>query len=239
MGIRPRVLESSFGELAFLGANHLGVIASALVTRDLGRSNQVEHALLVIDRRRPGAHLRLPAELLGPGRALRDLLAMPMPSGGVHVLLTAIEHSGRVEIYELRLTPEAAAELDARFTSASPAESEPTVLTVWPEQVVVRELIELEDLRGWALAPQGDALALVVADPDGFDSEIARLPLAGGELELLTANPIRDYQPRFSADGGAIVFASAIRLRISELSYTVPRIARLDRARVRSPDTRD
>ncbi len=231
--------DVQFGDLAFLDGQRVALLSRTMLPDDadeLARAH-VQHALHVVDRRRPGAHLRIPADFIAPGRSLREVLAMPTKpsSWQLHVLLTAPDRTGSVAVIELRLTAEAAAELDEQLASAGlevgEADEGPILLTLTPEQVVVREVFEHDDLRGWALAPRGDALALVVGDPQSIDTEVARLDLASARLDLLTDNPVRDYLPRFTADGQGIVFASVMRLPISELGFSVPRLARVDAPR--------
>lgn len=57
----------------------------------------------------------------------------------------------------------------------------------------------------------------------GDDSEIARVTIDGGALELLTRNTLRDRSPRFTADGAWVLFETRLELPRSSWRVTVPR----------------
>ncbi|MFV8748942.1 hypothetical protein ACNOYE_00165 [Nannocystaceae bacterium ST9] len=204
----------------------------ALLSRTLAASTDTPavpaDALHVVDRRRPGAHLRIPAEFIGEGVQLRELAWLPRPSASawnLGVLVTAIEGAGEVRVLELALTDEAAARLDLALAVVEPEAVEPgpdalpgpALETIAPEELLVRSLVERDDLLGVAVDPRGRWLALVVG------SELA---LYDRELEttrMLTDNGLRDYLPRFTDDGRALVFSSLMRVWISGRTFTVPR----------------
>lgn len=78
-------------------------------------------------------------------------------------------------------------------------------------------------------SPDGTAIAFTLRDRalddpgKGDDSEIARVAIADGSLELLTRNTLGDRSPRFTADGAWVLFETRLELPKSSWRVTVPR----------------
>jgi hypothetical protein len=78
-------------------------------------------------------------------------------------------------------------------------------------------------------SPDGTSIAFTLRDRalddpgKGDDSEIARVTIDGGALELLTRNTLRDRSPRFTADGAWVLFETRLELPRSSWRVTVPR----------------
>ncbi|MGH1340026.1 MAG: TolB family protein [Nannocystales bacterium] len=78
-------------------------------------------------------------------------------------------------------------------------------------------------------SPDGSSVAFTILDRalddpgQGRDSEIALIGAAGGDLELLTKNGVRDRSPRFTADGGTVLFQTRVEMPRSSWRVEVPR----------------
>jgi Tol biopolymer transport system component len=51
--------------------------------------------------------------------------------------------------------------------------------------------------------------------------------LETGEQRQLTDNQVRDYLPRFAADGSYLSFVSLLQVHISATPFSVPRLLKL------------
>lgn len=78
-------------------------------------------------------------------------------------------------------------------------------------------------------SPDGTAIAFTMRDRTlddpgkGDDTEIARVSVEDGSLELLTRNTLRDHSPHFTADGAWVLFDTRLELPRSSWRMTVPR----------------
>src|SRR6266568_9438979 len=74
------------------------------------------------------------------------------------------------------------------------------------------DLLRTQRLSDPQVSPDGKSVAYVVTKADKAenrtDSDIWRVPLAGGEARQLTSSPKQDRHPRWSPDGKWIVFES-------------------------------
>lgn len=229
-----RLLELDDFELrlpTFLDDHRLACLSTA-VDPDAALPGFGADYLHVVDRRRPGTHLRIPAEFLGVGWRLRDLAWQPRPQEAgpwnLHLLLVADDDEGRSHLLELALVPEVAAAIDRDLGGGEPVPGEAAsgLLTVAPDQLVVHDLLGEASVLDLAVDPTGRNLALVVRDPIGGDSEVALFDRASGSLRTLTHNDLRDYLPRFTSEG-QLVFSSLMTVSISSRTFTVPRAVSL------------
>lgn len=213
----------------FLDARRLALLGSPAAPDD----DALDDYLYVVDTRTPGTFLRIPADFLHEGWQLRDLAWLPSASGPWNLALVvhARDPLGRSHLVELSLVPDVAAELDLALAgqppTSSPPASEPTtsapgLLTISPEQLVVRELLaEPTTMLDFAVAPDGHELALVLVN--GKDSELALLDRASGGLRWVTDNQVKDYLPRYTS-AGQLLFSSLVQVTISRHAFTVPRL---------------
>ena len=76
----------------------------------------------------------------------------------------------------------------------------------------VDDLFAIRDVGGPQISPDGGSVVFTVRslDPmkDKVDTDIYRVPMAGGEAVRLTTSPKPDTRPRFSPDGRQIAFLS-------------------------------
>jgi Tol biopolymer transport system component len=76
----------------------------------------------------------------------------------------------------------------------------------------VDDLFALRDVAGPQISPDGSSVVFTVRslDPvkDKSDTDIYRIPMAGGEAVRLTTSPKPETRPRFSPDGKQIAFLS-------------------------------
>jgi hypothetical protein len=234
------LLELSEVELrmpTFLDAHRIALLSRSAADAEAAVPAEPIDALHVVDRRRPASHLRIPAEFIGADLRLRDLAWLPPgdPASpwNLHVLVTTVDPSGSVRVVELALTDEVAAMLDERLASPAPAPEAdappgPELQTITPGDLIVRDVLERDDLVNFAVAPSGRWLALVVGDPRGTDSELALLDRTTGAVQTLTTNDLRDYLPRFTDDGRQLLFSSLMQVWISGRTFTVPRVLALE-----------
>lgn len=212
----------------FLDAQRLALLGSPAAPDD----DELDDYLYVVDTRTPGTFLRIPADFLSEGWQLRDLAWLPSASTAWNLALVvhAQDPLGRSHLAELALVPDAAAALDlalagqppASAPSSEPTSGEPGLLTISPEQLVVRELLaEPTNVQDFAVAPDGHELALVLVSGKG--SELALLDRASGGLRWVTDNRVKDYLPRYTSEG-QLVFSSLVQVTISRHAFTVPRM---------------
>lgn len=217
----------------FLDGQRIACLGSPSPTLDDERER--DEFLYVVDVRTPGTWLRIPADFLGDAWVPRDLAWLPSEHANWNLDLVVHAHDarGRTHLVEVALVPERALELDLALAgqptplllpdAALPEAS--GLLTVAPDQLVVRELLAQPDtfVHDFAVAASGRELALVLSDPRDKDDELALLDRASGSLRMLTDNDIRDYLPRFTSEG-QLLFSSLVQVSISRRTFTVPRV---------------
>lgn len=231
--------QVDLGLVRFVDGHRLAVLSSAHLDEDeqparlVDAKRRAEHALHLVDRRRPGAHLRIPTEFFAPDRRLREFEVLDAggPDRGPAFLISALNPDDEVELIELRVAAEAFADLDARLAAAREEDEgegadERELLTLTPEDLEVRVLLTRSSLFELVLSPDKSRLAFGFIDGPA-PSELAVVELDGGEPRVLTDNEVRDYLPRFTADGRRLAFASLTRVWISQVPFSVPRIAEI------------
>jgi hypothetical protein len=109
-----------------------------------------------------------------------------------------------------------------------PREGMPTPVPLDPNVLTTTTLTHEGVARG--LAVSGDGTRVVFALSDGGldernpgDSEIAVVGVEGGGMRLLTRNALRDYEPRFTADGTHVVFKTRVEIPKTQWRITAPR----------------
>lgn len=216
-----RVPDATFGALAFIDDRHLAMLSRApLPAAEQTTKRRADHALHVLDRRRPGAHLRIPAEFFAGDRSLRELAVVGPAVENEHgprLALTLVENG--VDTQLVVLTIGAAAW--QRFVEG---EGDPAVLlfTLTPDELELQEVGRAPAIAALAVGP-GAIVHAVAAG--GIPAEIAVHPLDGGPEQRLTHNELVDTLPRFTADGRAVVFVTGVRSSLSSAPFSVPRIA--------------
>lgn len=209
--------------------NHRVAMLSRTIAPDATIPPIPVDALHFVDRRRAASHLRIPAAFIGEGVRLRELAWLPPrdPTSvwNLNVVVTALGEDGEVRVLALALSDEVAAALDAGMALPGPE-----LETIAPGDLIVRTLVERDDLLGLAVDPGGRWLALVVSNPTRTSSELALFDRRDATLELLTHNDLRDYLPRFTDDGRQLLISSLMKVWISGRTFTVPRVIALPSA---------
>lgn len=224
------VPDATLAGLAFIDDRHLVVLArTPLAPDEQTKTRRADHALHVLDRRRPDAHLRIPAEFVAGDRSLRELAVVEPAVEGEHgprLALTLVDNGVDTELIVLTI----AAAAWQRFVEGEGEgeddehESDPGALlfTLTPEELELREVGRAPAIAALAVGPGVLAHALAQG---GVGAEIVVHPLDGGPERRLTHNDLIDTLPRFTADGRAVVFVTAVRSSLSSAPFSVPRIA--------------
>lgn len=206
-----RLPAGMFETVAFIDDLHL--VALSTGRHDL--------ALHLLDRRRPGVHLRIPGEFFAGERSVREL-AVVSPAGEQHgpsLALTIVDNG--VDTQLATLTIDIAAW--QRFVDGEPEPVE--LFTLTPEELDLRELARAPAIA--ALTIGGNSIAYALADGAG-PAEIVLRPLDGGPERQLTHNELVDTLPHITADARAVVFVTGVRSSLSTTPFSVPRIAWLE-----------
>jgi hypothetical protein len=227
------VLDATLAGLAFIDDRHLVVLArTALAPDEQTTTRRADHALHVLDRHRPDANLRIPSEFFAEDRSLRELAVVEAAVEGEHgprLALTLVDNG--VDTQLVVLTIGAAAwqrfvegEGEGEDDEHGEHESDPGALlfTLTPEELELREVGSAPAIAALAVGPGVLAHALAQG---GVGAEIVVHPLDGGPERRLTHNELVDTLPRFTADGRAVVFVTAVRSSLSSAPFSVPRIA--------------
>jgi hypothetical protein len=226
-----RVPDATFGGLAFIDDRHLAVLAwTPLAPEEQTTTRRAEHALHLLDGRRPDAHLRIPAEFFAGGRSLRELAVVEPAVEGEHgprLALTLVDNGVDTELVVLTIGA-AAWQRFVEGEGEGEDESDPAALlfTLTPDELELREVGRAPAIAALAVGPGVLAHALAQG---GVGAEIVVHPLDGGPERRLTHNDLVDTLPRFTADGRAVVFVTAVRSSLSSAPFSVPRIAWLPR----------
>lgn len=223
-----RVPSATLTGLAFIDDQHLAVLARVpLPIDEQTTTRRAEHALHVLDRRRPGAHLRIPAEFFAGDRIVRELAVVGPAVEGQHgprFALTLVENG--VDTQLVVLTIGAAAW--QRFVAGElEGDADPLALlfTLTPEDLELHEVGRAPAIAALAVGPGAIVHALARG---GAPAEIIVHRLDGGPEQRLTHNELVDTLPRFTADGRAVVFVTGVRSSLSSAPFSVPRIAWLE-----------
>ncbi|EDM79689.1 hypothetical protein PPSIR1_16545 [Plesiocystis pacifica SIR-1] len=208
------------------------------------------HAVEFVDRRRPGAHLRVPTQFFAEGRQLLDLAVVEgVDADGAfapRVILVARSPQETIEIIELRLLAKGAARAARELATPPRGKGKgkgngkgrgaakagaPLLITLTPKDLEARVLARPIEPRGLALSPAqaGPRMLAFAHRVDTHRREIGLVQLdatgdAGPETSSLTHNEFVDYHPRFLADGRALSFASSVRVWVSQEAFSTARI---------------
>jgi hypothetical protein len=214
-----RVPDAQLTGLAFIDDVHLVALARVpLPPEEQTTTRRAEHALHLLDRRRPGAHLRIPAEFFADERIVREL-AVVEPAvereHGPRLALTLVDNGVDTELVVLTI----AADAWQRFVDGEAAD---VLFTVTPEELELRSLGRAPAIAALSVGPGAIVYALAQG---GVPAEIAVRSLEGGSERRLTNNELVDTLPRLTADGRAVVFVTGVRSSLSDAPFSVPRIA--------------
>jgi hypothetical protein len=180
-------------------------------------TRRAEHALHLLDRRRPGAHLRVPAEFFASDRSLRELAVVEPAALGEHgprLALTLVENGVDTQLVVLTI----GAVAWQRFIEDQSA----LLVTLTPEELELQEVGRAPAIAALAVGPGAIAYALAQG---GVPAEIVVHAQGGGPERRLTDNELVDTLPRFTADMRAVVFVTGVRSSLSSAPFSVPRIA--------------
>jgi hypothetical protein len=218
-----RLPDATLSGLAFIDDLHLAVLARVpLPVEEQTTGRRADHALHLLDRRRPGAHLRVPADFFAGDRNLRELAVVEPAVEGEHgprLALTLVDNG--VDTQLIVLTIGAAAW--QRFVAGEGQGDLPELLfTLTPEDLELQDVGRAPAIAALAVGPNAIVYALAQG---GVPAEIAVHPLDGGPERRLTHNDLVDTLPRFTADGRAVVFVTAVRSSLTSGVFSVPRIA--------------
>ncbi|PRQ02130.1 hypothetical protein ENSA5_25890 [Enhygromyxa salina] len=227
-----RLPEAEVGALVFIDDVQLALLSrTPLPPEQQTTTARAEHAIHVLDRRRPGAHLRIPTDFFAQGRALHEL-ALVSPAviatedpqvGELHGPRFAVRAAG-VSGSELILV-ELGAQAWQTFEDAMVADGEGGLHTLTPDDLEAR-VVDTAGRSVEALTVSTRAGALAYAAVDGaLPSELAVNALDGGPARYLSNNEVIDTLPRFTADGRYLVYVTMVRSSLSPVPYSVPRIA--------------
>jgi hypothetical protein len=213
-----RVPDATLGGLAFIDDEHVALLArTPLAPEDQTTTRRAEHALHLLDRRRPGAHLRVPAEFFASDRSLRELAVVEPAVPGEHgprLALTLVENGVDTQLVVLTI----GAVAWQRFIEDPSA----LLFTLTPEELELQEVGRAPAIAALAVGPGAIAYALAQG---GVPAEIVVHAQGGGPERRLTDNELVDTLPRFTADMRAVVFVTGVRSSLSSAPFSVPRIA--------------
>jgi len=224
------MLDAEPSAVAWLSDRHL-----AAVVADAAGS-----WIYLFDTQAPLSVLRLPGTLFENADVLHEVAA-----GSLGARPTIVVTAGSLprKVYRLDLPAdlsalfsappvddaEAPSELAATESAQREAAGLPVVTTLDPNRVVAtalthegsaRELHVSADGRFVVFGLRGDAF-----DPTApGDAELAVVPTAGGSLEVLTRNALRDHSPRLTASGSHVVFQTRVEIPRTDWVVSSPRI---------------
>jgi hypothetical protein len=218
-----RLPDATLSGLAFIDDLHLAVLARVpLPVEEQTTRRRADHALHLLDRRRPGAHLRVPADFFAGDRILRELAVVEPAVEGEHgprLALTLVDNGVDTQLIVLTI----GATAWQRFVAGEGQGDLPELLfTLTPEDLELQDVGRAPAIAALAVGPNAIVYALAQG---GVPAEIAVHPLDGGPERRLTHNDLVDTLPRFTADGRAVVFVTAVRSSLSSGVFSVPRIA--------------
>lgn len=219
-----RLSSGKIGSLAFIDDLHLAALTRVpLPPEEQTTRSWADHAIELLDRRRGGAHLRVPAQFFAEDRALRELAVVSAAVPGERGPSLALTTVDGVDTELIVLT--IADGPWQRFEQAVvDPNAEAELHTLTPGDLEVRTLARGPAFAALTASPAGTRLAYAPAD-GARAAEIAVIDTAGGEPRTLTHNELVDTLPRLTADGRHVVFVTAVRSGISEVPFSVPRIA--------------
>ena len=218
-----RLPDGVVDTVAFIDDLHLVALARVPVgIEEPAPGWEYDQALYLLDRRRPGAHLRIPIDFFAETRRVRELAVVGPAVEGEHgprLAVTLVDDGVDTELAILTI----GAAAWQRFVDG---EADPVELfTLTPEELELRGLGRALAIASLAVSPT----ALVHALADGTTpAEITVHRIDGGPERRLTNNDLVDTLPHFTADGRAVVFVTGVRSSLSSTPFSVPRIAWLD-----------
>jgi hypothetical protein len=188
-------------------------------------------SLILLATAHPDRALRVDAARFDGSSGISQIAAAPPGPSGPRLLVTTTGDQGQ-RLFRVDLpapVPELVADAVARVNMKGQA----AAVRDGTQSLVVT----LTDAAGWTFAPltpNVDVTSPAVA-PDGrlvafaSDSrftgrhEIVVVPLAGGPMQTLTRNDLDDRSPRFSADGGSLVFTTTFPIERTRWTLTAAR----------------
>lgn len=213
-----RLPEGNIDAVAFIDDVHLVALSRVpLPSEEQISVRAAEQALHVLDRRRPGVHLRVASEFFAGGRSVREVAVVEPATAehGPRFALTLVDNGVDTELVILTI----GATAWQRFMQG---EQDAELFTLTPEELELRGLGRAPAIAALSVGPK----AVVYALADGVaPAEITVRDLDGGGERRLTHNELVDTLPRWTADGRAVVFVTGVRSSLSNDPFSVPRIA--------------
>ncbi|MEM9460105.1 MAG: hypothetical protein AAGF11_38370 [Myxococcota bacterium] len=196
-------------------------------------------SLYVFDTQTPLSVLRLPSTVFENAEELFDVA---VGKRGPRPTLVVTAGDWPRKIYRLDLPEDlsallsappvdpAAVEAQAELTADRQTRGLPVVHPLDTNRFVATALTHEGRVRDPAVSADGRWVAFslrgeAVDPPEPGDSEIAVLPTAGGSLQVLTRNALRDHQPRLTPDGSHVVFKTRLEIPKTDWKVTAPRVA--------------
>jgi hypothetical protein len=227
-----RLPDAKLSVPVFIDARHLALLSRVqLPPEEQTTTIKADHALHIVDRQHPGAHLRIPAEFFASGRALRQLVALEpaLPHEGSEEELrfargprfaVTVTGSGDTELIVLSVNSAAwQAFVDATDELGEGVER-PFTLT--PGDLQVELLGERHALAALAASSEPGLLAYAASEGP-LPAEIV-LERLGGSRIVLSDNELVDTLPRFGADARYLVYVTMMRSSLSPVPFSIPRI---------------
>jgi hypothetical protein len=221
-----RVPNGKIGALAFVDDVHVAVLTRVPLPEEEQTTRvRADHALELLDRRRPGAHLRIPTEFFAESRALRELVLLaagePGKTGPSFALTTA--DGVDTQLITLTIRDGAWQNFEQALLAVPPAgEPAPELFTLTPDDLEVRELVRAPAIAALGYSPRAGLLGYAPAD--GGPAEIAVIGLDGAPARQLTHNTLVDTLPRLTADGRHVVFVTGVRSSLADTAFSIPRV---------------
>jgi hypothetical protein len=213
-----------FGALAFVDDQFFAVISD--LQAEPGTNPDRESRVYLLDHKRPGVYLSVPAEFFAEGRELGNVVALAPADehGGPTLLVSAYERDGSTDLIHLRL----GGEVWAAYLGESdvPADEEARMVSLTPEDLETVRVGEIDQRGRLGVSPRGER-AVYEAVGRAWAGDIGLIDLTTGARGRLTDNDYRDYLPRFAADENIVTFVSLMRVRVSPKPFSVPRILSL------------
>ena len=208
--------DVELGSVVWLTDEILAVVGNSLADDRVG--------IYLLSLEVPMVVLRLDSTVFEGATDVEQVAAVP---GGAAMVATAGAMPRK--LYHLR----APRELPGLFTQAELAPDDtgnPQVIELDPNAFIATALTEQGRVHDPVVSPTGELVAFTIRDPSldeadaADDDEIGVVPTVGGAMRLLTRNALKDYDPRFTADGEHVVFRTRVEIPRTEWVITAPRI---------------
>jgi len=198
-----------------------------------GRSNAGTDGLYFMRPSAPLEVLRLDATVLPGETTLHQAAVVP---GRNALIVSAGQERRRLYRIDLPAAPQALFGPDeAKLAGPPRKDGLPQVALLDTNRFVAQVLTDHGRAHDPSVSADGRWVTFGLRDealdrdaPD--DDEIAAVSTAGGSMHVLTRNALRDFSPRATADGRAVVFKTQVEIPKTRWMVTVPRSVPLPEA---------